>query len=135
MRTPADLRSSAHQFSVALSGPANSLSPTSESLRPTTLKSVVPPVAIAAMGQLTQPPLFPSRSPPDPSTFKDRIESGSRIRSPSSHANRGCAAHDHGAGYAPTFRTRYPRSSRHPRPTSSTATVLSSSSGSEKHRP
>ena len=87
-------------------GPAKSLSPMPESAASATLKSAVPPSASVATGHATESPLLPSRLPPDPSSRSERIESGRTMRSPSSAANSGCAAHDHGTALVAVVRQR-----------------------------
>src|ERR1019366_10353870 len=98
MRTPAEGRSSAHQFCSAVRRAVKSLSPMAESADWAILKSDWPPAARLATGQLTVSPLFPRRPPPEPSTRSERMEAGNTTRSPGSAVNRGGAAPDHGTG-------------------------------------
>src|SRR5579863_4022883 len=118
MRTPAEGRSSAHQFSDPRSGPANNLSPILDSGDSAILKSSLSPLANLVAGHATESPLLPSRPPPEPSSRNCVIDSGNTIRSPSSTANKGCAAHDHGIVIEPVFLNVYASFNLQPSPDS-----------------
>src|ERR1700738_2305371 len=85
------------------------------------------------MGHVTKSPVLPRRLPPEPSTRNRLMVGGKTMRSPSTAANSGWAAHDHGTAASPVLGYLYSARRRTPVPVSDSDSLRSSSRGSEKH--